>query len=120
VKSEELPRAFSMKTVRLETKSITDWDSFHSEFARLMGFPDFYGHNMNAWIDCMSYLNDANAGMSKIILENGEALVINVADSEGFKKRLPEIFEALVECTAFVNQRYAEDNETSVVALAFQ
>ena len=87
-----------MKTVLLETKSITDWDSFHSEFARLMGFPDFYGHNMNAWIDCMSYLNDANAGMSKIILENGEALVINVADTEGFKKRLPEIFEALVEC----------------------
>jgi RNAse (barnase) inhibitor barstar len=109
-----------MKTVRLETKSITDWDSFHSEFAELMGFPSFYGRNMNAWIDCMSYLTDANTGMSKITLENGESLVISVSDSESFKKRLPEIFEGLIECAAFVNQRYEEAGQTSVVALAFQ
>ncbi len=48
-----------MAVVRLDCDRITDWESFHSLFAEVFGFPDFYGRNMNAWIDCMSYLDDS-------------------------------------------------------------
>ena len=33
---------------------ITDWESFHHVFKQTLGFPGFYGRNMDAWIDCMT------------------------------------------------------------------
>ncbi len=43
-----------VQSVRLQTQSIHDWDGFHSVFAKTLGFPGYYGRNMNAWIDCMT------------------------------------------------------------------
>jgi hypothetical protein len=40
--------------VRIDTRLITDWASFHDVFARSFGFPDYYGRNMDAWNDCMT------------------------------------------------------------------
>ena len=83
-----------MRRVRLETSRISDWISFHEQFAQQLRFRDHYGRNMNAWIDCMS---DA---------VEDETMVLEVADSESFRQRCPELFDALVECTAFVNDRF--------------
>jgi hypothetical protein len=44
---------------------------------------------------------------------------IEITDTEGFKSRLPEIFDALVECVAFVNQRHIEDGKTPQLSLIF-
>lgn len=52
--------------VSLDCNKFHDWPSFHEEFAKAFGFPDFYGKNMNAWIDCMTYLDDPDAGMSTL------------------------------------------------------
>lgn len=35
--------------VPIPTNQITDWPSFHEVFAEALGFPSFYGKNMNAW-----------------------------------------------------------------------
>jgi RNAse (barnase) inhibitor barstar len=96
-----------MAVVRLNTKQITDWASFHQVCKEAFGFPEFYGANMNAWIDCLSYLME-NDGMTRFVLLKDEILNIKITDSENFKSRLPEIFEALVECITFVNNRYIE------------
>lgn len=45
------PRVICMATVRLPTERITDWESFHEVCREVFGFPDFYGMNMDAWID---------------------------------------------------------------------
>ena len=47
-----------MPLVRLDGSRLRTWDGFHDAFASAFGFPGFYGRNMNAWIDCMSYLDD--------------------------------------------------------------
>ena len=107
-----------MATARLETESITDWQSFHGACREVFGFPDFYGMNMNAWIDCMSYM-DEDAGMTRFNLAEGEMLHIEVSATESFNRRLPEIFDALVECSAFVNQRYGEDGRAPILSLVF-
>ena len=107
-----------MATTRLETESISDWQSFHSACRDVFGFPDFYGKNMDAWIDCMSYL-DEDAGMTRFNLAPGEGLHIEVTATESFNRRLPEIFDALVECSAFVNRRYVEDGKAPVLSLVF-
>ena len=66
-----------MTSVRLETAGIVDWESFHAVCAATFGFPDFYGRNLNAWIDCMTGLDD---GMTRFDLPTGEVLTIEVAD----------------------------------------
>jgi RNAse (barnase) inhibitor barstar len=47
-----------MPIVDVDVLPITDWDSFHDTFAVALGFPDFYGRNMNAWVDCLTYEDD--------------------------------------------------------------
>ncbi|MBX3244157.1 MAG: barstar family protein [Acidobacteria bacterium] len=107
-----------MRTVdiSLETDEIKDWDSFHEACKTTFGFPDFYGQNMNAWIDCLTYLDEED-GMSRFYLKHDEMLNINVVESGSFKQRVPEIFDALIECAAFVNQRYIERGSSIRIAL---
>lgn len=97
-----------MKRLRLNTTQIHGWASFHQAFKEMLGFPDFYGANMDAWVDCMSYLDDPSAGMSQVTIEAGEMLSLEILDTEEFKKRCPEQFDALIDCTAFANRRYAK------------
>src|SRR5438552_12926068 len=100
----------NMATVRLDTSSISDWRSFHVTCREAFGFPDFYGMNMNAWIDCLTYLDESD-GMSRFHLAPGELLHIEVLDTKSFNDRLPEIFDALIECSAFVKMRYLDDGK---------
>jgi hypothetical protein len=108
-----------MAMAQLDTESVTDWQSFHEICQEVFGFPDFYGMNMDAWIDCMSYL-DEDAGMTRFNLTKGEMLHIEVTATESFNRRLPEIFDALVECSAFVNQRYVDAGKPPVLSLIFR
>jgi hypothetical protein len=105
-----------MACVRIITEDIQDWTSFHQEFKRAMELPDFYGMNMNAWIDCLTYLDEGD-GMSRFHLAAGVMLHIEIPDAAGFKSRWPEIFEALVDCTAYVNRRQLEAGKPSTLSL---
>jgi hypothetical protein len=40
----------------------------------------------------------------------GGIVVMDVSHAKAFKHRVPEIFDALIECSGFVNNRYADDN----------
>ena len=91
--------------VRVDANEIVDADTFHAVFADAFGFPEFYGRNMNAWIDCMGYLDDPDAEMSSVHVRAGQSLTLVVDHAESFKLRCPELFWSLVECTQFVNQR---------------
>jgi RNAse (barnase) inhibitor barstar len=108
-----------MPTVRIPTRLIVDWASFNDVFSEIMGFPDFYGRNMNAWIDCMSYLDSPEDGMTKIHCTPPKVVVLHLEDAKNFKVRCPEIYDALIECSAFVNYRKLEAKEPAVLALAF-
>ena len=103
-----------MAHVKFETDKITDWESFHQYSKEIFGFPDFYGKNMDARIDCLTYIEE-NDGMSKFHLSKDEMLNVEVTETEDFNARLPDIFDALVECTAFVNSRY----KRAVIAIVF-
>jgi hypothetical protein len=105
-----------MATVRLPTKRINDWQSFHEVCREVFGFPDFYGMNMDAWIDCMSYLHE-DTGLTRFLLARNEKMQIEVEAAENFNSRLPDVYRALHECILFVNERYAEDGEAPVLSL---
>jgi len=103
--------------VTIPTDRITDWDSFHSVFKEVLGFPDFYGRNMNAWIDCMTYLDEPPSGMTNVSVAKGDLLTLRIDNAADFQKRCPELYAALIESTAFVNYRRIEVGEEPVLTL---
>ncbi len=82
-----------MARVRVDAGHIRDWGSFH-------------------WIECMSRLGE----LTRVAVEPGGLLVIEVARSIGFRGRCPKQF---VEAAAYVNHRYAEEGLPPPLALLF-
>jgi RNAse (barnase) inhibitor barstar len=105
--------------IRINADEIVDAESFHSVFARVFGFPEFYGRNMDAWIDCMSYLDDPTAEMSTVHVMPGETLALILENAERLKSRCPLIFADLSECAAFVNWRCVQAGGRPLLALAY-
>jgi len=54
------------KNVQIDGSKIKNWDSFHDLFAEVLGFPGFYGRNMDAWNDCMTYLAVPEEGLTSV------------------------------------------------------
>lgn len=96
---------------------IFDWESFHAVFEKSLGFPGYYGQNMDAWVDCLTYADDADAGMVARPVPKGELLTLRLDGVAGFMARCPAQYAALVECAAFVNARRVEVGEPPVLAL---
>lgn len=107
-----------MVRIRIDTAAIVDGPSFHAVWQSALGFPDFYGANLDAWIDCLSYLREEDAaGMARVHLAPDEMLIVELTDAESWRRRLPELSEALWDCTTFVNRRYTELGEPPAIAL---
>ena len=105
--------------VKINCDNIHDWDSFHDEFSRVLGFPDFYGRNMNAWIDCMTSLDHPEDEMTKVHCTKGKVITIELVNVGVFKSKFPEQFNAILESSSFVNYRRNEIGKDSVIALSY-
>lgn len=105
-----------MPLVRIDARQIRDWDTFHDVFAVAFGFPGFYGRNMNAWIDCMGYLDDPATDMTKVHGSASDPVVLRLDNIDSMPG---EIYEALVECAAFVNWRRTESRDPAILVLAY-
>lgn len=105
-----------MIEVAIDTRSITGWREFHAEFASKFGFPAYYGENLNAWIDCMSYLAD-EANDSSFSIQPGQTLCMVLPACDAWASMQPEIFKALTDCVAFVNRRYAENGDGTQIVV---
>jgi hypothetical protein len=106
--------------VSLDCERIRDWKSFHDEFAAVFGFPDFYGRNMNAWIDCMTSLDQPEDGMTSVHPSRGNVLTLQLENVAPFREQHPDLYAAIIECAAFVNWRRLEVGESAVLAISFR
>ncbi|MCA9274328.1 MAG: barstar family protein [Phycisphaerales bacterium] len=91
--------------IKIDCEFICDWDSFHACFADVLGFPDFYGKNMNAWIDCVGDMDDPGAGMTSVHVQAGGVVLFQLVGARSFRERCEEQFFALIEAVAFLNGR---------------
>jgi RNAse (barnase) inhibitor barstar len=103
----------------LPTHEILDWPTFHKVFQSTLGFPAFYGNNMDAWIDCMTYIDSSAECMTKINVLPGQYLILRIDDANSFRRRCPEQFQALIDCSSFVNRRRTESGDLPVIGLLF-
>jgi hypothetical protein len=106
-----------MTVVSVPADLIVDWDTFHTVFEAKLGFPGYYGRNMDAWIDCLTYADDEDAGMIAQPVARGGMLALRVDNIDEFEKRCPEQYRGLVECVAFVNYHRIEVGQEPVLAL---
>jgi RNAse (barnase) inhibitor barstar len=106
-----------MLIVAIPVEKIRDWPTFHDVFQQTLGFPQFYGRNMDAWIDCMTSVDSPEDGLSAVTVEPNQILVLKIEDPFEFKKRCPEQFDAIMEGSAFVNFRRTEIGKAPVLAL---
>ena len=102
---------------KIDCARITDWPSFHDEFQRVLGFPLFYGRNLDAWIDCMSDVDDPEAGMTQIHVEAGDILTIELCGGASLKRDYRELYDAIEDCSSSVNSRRVEVGEPPVLAI---
>jgi len=109
----------AQRTVRIDAGRIKDWPTFHTVFAEAFGFPSFYGRNIDAWIDCLTCLDDPGSGLTAVHVNGDGVLSLIVENAGDLKQRCPEQFAALVECSGFVNWRRVEKGDPPVLALAF-
>jgi hypothetical protein len=105
-----------MNTIAIDCSEIKDWESFHQCFKKTFGFPDFYGKNMDAWIDCMTRLDEE---FSEFQIKEGDFVTLSLLNITSFKKNCPDIYEDLIKCSAFVNYRRIEIGISPILLLSF-
>ena len=105
-----------MLVVKVPTEKIVDWDSFHDVFQDVFKFADYYGRNMNAWIDLMYYL-DLPGQVDAISVEPGVVVGLRLDDAANFARRTPDLYAALVECAAFVNHARLKAGQEPLLAI---
>ncbi|MCA1404497.1 barstar family protein [Ensifer sp. IC3342] len=107
------------KIVTIPANEIVDWQSFHSVFQVALGFPAFYGHNLDAWIDCLSYLDEPSTEMMTFSVAAGEIAALRIDNAISFMRRCPEQYDALIECAALVNDRRVAAGCEPILTLMF-
>jgi hypothetical protein len=115
----ERDRTAQTRVVKIDGSAIRDWETFHDVFAAALGFPGFYGRNLDAWIDCLTNADDGEAGLVAHPVPEGSVLTLQIENVDTLATRCPEQYNALVECAAFVNWRRLERGEGPVLALSF-
>jgi RNAse (barnase) inhibitor barstar len=106
------------RVVTIDGDRIIDWDSFHDVMSDAFLFPGWYGRNGNAWVDLMTYL-DEDTATTGFFVEAGEIVTLEVRNGRVLHRRCPEIYDALIEMSAFVNWRRMESGGTAYLCLAF-
>lgn len=97
-----------MIKIQTDGKLLADWGLFHDFFENTFCFPGYYGRNMNAWNDCMS----------DYCYENG-LVSLHINNASELKALNSEAFNALVECSAFINWRSTKEGGDPLVVLSF-
>jgi hypothetical protein len=108
-----------MASAELNGGSILGWETFHTECQQAFGFPEFYAHTVDAWVDCLSYLRDED-GMTKFRLKPDEVLEIIVKDSAAMRERVPDLLEEMTFCIAGINERYEDYGEKPALKLTLR
>ena len=106
-----------MHVVQIDCSAIRDRESFHDVFARELGFPEFYGRNMDAWIDCMGDIG-SDGGMTRLHAQSTDKVVLYLSGFQSLKERCPSLWVDLLECVAFVNWQAMEAGQEPMLLLA--
>lgn len=103
------------KTITFNLKSITTIDQLHTLLRDSFGFPEFYGKNFPALVDCWSSLRYPRHQMSTLHLDSLEdSLEMTLLNMSSCNE---EIAKTLISAVELVNQRAALNKLSPVIKL---
>jgi hypothetical protein len=106
--------------VRVDARRLTDMAGLHAAVAEAFGFPATYGKNLDALVDCLTHLDDPAAGMTRVQVFPGRALLLAIDHVAAAGRSAAEQVQALVDAVAFVNWRRLERGQPPVLAVAYE
>lgn len=106
--------------IRIDAGRLTDAAALHTVLAEAFGFPASYGKNLDALVDCLTYLDDPQAAMSRVQVFPGQVVLIAIEHTQGMSKQAATQVKALVDAVAFVNWRRLEKKQPPVLAVAHE
>jgi hypothetical protein len=102
----------------VDLSAVDSWSELDRVWAEALGFPDWYGHNRDAWLDIMSNLDEI--GMVQRPFEGPGAILIRVQGAEVLSARHPQVLAELVQLSVAANKRYARSQSGRELALVFE
>lgn len=108
-----------MAKIILNANEFSSWDYFHDYFSKSFGFPDWYGRNMNAWIDLMTYLDDPDDSTTTFKIDPSDVLIIEINNCSNLTGIQDEVLQTIIDCCSFVNYRRMDLSERPFILLAY-
>ncbi|MEY3445079.1 MAG: hypothetical protein RLZZ519_3360 [Bacteroidota bacterium] len=108
----------SMKTqnVLVDLSGVESKAQLHSVLKNCLGFPDFYGANFYALIDCMSSFRYPEDEMTTIVLQEDEVLLMEIRN---FSPEMKDLVTMIVYAVQAVNERARSRGRISSILLTF-
>lgn len=105
------------KEITLDCSKFSNENIFYDELIPIFGFPDFFGRNINALIDCLSGLRYPEEGMIKVnVTKNGSLLLIlkNYSSADDVAQKI------LMYAVEFVNFRSRQKHLVPAILLCLE
>ena len=101
--------------VTIDGRRLTNLPAMHVELARAFGFPDYYGANLDALLDCLSSLDAPDDGLSTVHVGAGGLVVLAIDHAEA---AAAAVFATLCDVVAAANLRVRERRGAGLIAIA--
>jgi hypothetical protein len=84
--------------LKLDLTETSDLSDMHHRLAKVFGFPEFYGKNYPALVDCLSSLRYPEDGMTSVALaSDSEVIELQVRGLASCNKDILSIFLSAIE-----------------------
>lgn len=98
----------------IDFSHISTLNGLYNALNDTFSFPEFFGHNIDAAIDCLFSLPYPTDGMTQLHLADNESLIIQAIN---FSNCQPEIQQALLVIISAVNMRWREKQLFNTILL---
>ena len=102
------------KHKELEFVEIYNDLDFHKFLQKSFGFPNFYGNNINALIDCLSGLRYPDEGMISLNIDTDEILLLTIIKFDSLESNLMKMF---IRVIGEVNKRQIKKGNNIAILL---
>lgn len=106
---QEQKRLSCVRKVTIDLSKAACWNDFHRIFARQFPFPDYYGRNMDAWIDCI-----------RDNCSHADPLMLEIMGMTALKKYCPDVIAGINSCAEFINTCESDRGKEPVLWLIWR
>ena len=82
----------------IDFKNVDTLDKMHEKLKQAFGFPDFYGANFNALIDCLGDIRYPEYGMSELTIGEDEILSLTIKNFPYDDESIIKTFFVAIKC----------------------